>query len=169
MSELPGSSEPLAIFDVAEEHLAVDERLLRLFRLWQSKRRGRRLPARGDLRPEELKPWFGNLIVLDVIDAGRDFRYRLFGTNIVRQAGFDMTGKLLSEYPIKDALPHFFATHREVVRRATPAFGEHNPRVVHVRRRRRLILPFGEDGKTVDRTLTANYAIEVVREPDSYF
>jgi hypothetical protein len=169
MTEMPGPSDPLTIHDVGEADLAADERLLSLFRLWQSKRRGRRLPARGDLRPEELKPWLGNLIVLDVIDGGRDFRYRLFGTNVVRQAGFDMTGKLLSEYPIEDALPHFFATHREVVRRAAPAFGEHDPRVAHVRRRRRLILPFGEDGRTVDRTMTANYAIEVVREPDSYF
>jgi hypothetical protein len=79
-----------------------------------------------------------------------------------------MTGKLLSEYPIKDALPQFFAVHREVVRRAAPAFGEHDPRVAQVRRRRRLILPFGEDGRTVDRTMTANYAVEVLREPDSY-
>lgn len=168
MSEMLGQSDPAVVYDVSEADLAVDQRLLGLFRLWQSKRGGRRLPARADLRPEELKPWFGNLIVLDVIDGGADFRYRLFGVNIARQAGFDMTGKLMSEYPIKDVLPYFLATHREVVRRAVPAFGEHNPRVAIVRKRRRLILPFGEDGSTVDRTLTANYAVEVVREPDQY-
>ncbi len=168
MSEMLGHSEPAVIFGVAESELAVDERLLGLFRLWESKRGDRALPARADLRPEELKPWLGNLIVLDVIDGGRDFRYRLVGVNVVRQAGFDMTGKLLSEYPIKDVLPYFLATHREVVRLAVPAFGEHNPRVALVRKRRRLILPFGEDGKTVDRTMTANYAIELVREPDRY-
>jgi hypothetical protein len=168
MSEMLGQTEPAVIFGVGEADLAADERLLGLFRLWNKKRGDRALPARADLRPEELGPWLGNLIVLDVIGGGADFRYRLFGTAIVLQAGFDMTGKLLSEYPIKEALPFFLATHREVVRRATPAFGEHNPRVAHVRKRRRLILPFGEDGKTVDRTMTANYAIELVREPDRY-
>ncbi|MGQ0677476.1 MAG: PAS domain-containing protein [Rhodospirillales bacterium] len=168
MTQVLGPADPRVIHGVSEPDLEIDQRLLGLFRLWNAKRRGRKLPARADLRPEELKPWLGNLIVLDVIDGGRDFRYRLFGTNIVRQAGFDMTGKLMSEYPIKDALPHFFETHRDVVRLATPALGEHNPRVALVRRRRRLILPFGEDGETVDRTITANYAIEVVREPDRY-
>lgn len=168
MTKMLGHTDPAVIHGVSEADLAMDERLLGLFRLWNRKRGDRVLPARHDIRPEELKPWFGNLIVLDVLDGGRDFRYRLFGTAIVFQAGFDMTGKLLSEYPIKEVLPFFLATHREVVRRATPAFGEHNPCVATVRKRRRLILPFGEDGKTVDRTMTANYAIEVVREPDRY-
>ncbi len=168
MAEMPAQTEPTIIHGVTEADLAMDERLLGLFRLWNKKRGDRVLPARADLRPEELGPWLGNLIVLDVIDGGRDFRYRLFGTAIVMQAGFDMTGKFMSEYPIKQALPFFFATHCEVVRRATPAFGEHNPRVATVRRRRRLILPFGEDGKTVDRTMTANYAIEVIGQPERY-
>jgi hypothetical protein len=168
MTQMLGHADPAVNHAVTEADLAVDERLLGLFRLWNAKRGARALPARHDLRPEELRPWFGNLIALDVIDGGRDFRYRLFGTAIVFQAGFDMTGKLLSEYPIKEILPFFMATHREVVRRAAPAFGEHNPRVATVKRRRRLILPFGEDGRTVDRTMTANYAVEVVREPERY-
>lgn len=168
MTEMLGPTDSLVVHDAREEDMLGDQRLIGFYRLWQAKRRDRRLPARSDLTHDELKPWFGNLILLDVIDGGRDFRYRLFGMNIVRQAGFDMTGKFLSEYPIPDVLPHFLTTHREVVRRAAPAFSEHNPRVALVRKRRRLIVPFGDDGRTVDRTMTVNYAVEVVREPDQY-
>jgi len=156
------------VYDVTEVELRHDQRLLELFRLWQSKRADRIAPARADIPTEELLPWLGNIILLDVIDGGKDFRYRLFGSLIAREAGFDMTGKMLSEYPIKSRLPFLFQVHRELVRRACPALAEHNPGVPNVRRRRRLLLPFSSDGKTVDMTLSANYAIEVVRPPERY-
>lgn len=171
VTAVPGEtipSDPVVFHDVNEQQLAVDQRLLTLFRLWQAKRGTRALPARADFAPDDLLPWFGNLVILDVIDGGKDFRYRLFGTVIAREAGFDMTGKLLSEYPIKQPLEYFFAVNREIVRRGTPAMSEHDPAVPAVRRRRRLILPLGKDGRTVDRILTVNYALHVVRALDRY-
>lgn len=161
-------AEHSVVFDVTEEKLRHDPRLLGLFQLWQTKRDRRFAPARPDIRPEELQPWLGNIILLDVIDGGKDFRYRLFGSAVAREAGFDMTGKMLSEYPIKATLPFLFEVHRELVRRACPALTEHNPAVPNVRRRRRLLLPFSSDGKSIDMTLSANYAIDVVRPPDRY-
>src|SRR5262245_27250689 len=88
-------------YDVTEANLCHDPRLLGLYQLWHSKRGGRFAPARVDIRAEQLQPWLGNLILLDVIDGGKDFRYRLFGSVIAREAGFDLTGKFLSDYPIE--------------------------------------------------------------------
>ena len=34
---------------------------------------------------------------MEVIDGGRDFRYRLIGTTIVQGVGRDLTGRLMSE------------------------------------------------------------------------
>jgi hypothetical protein len=161
-------AEHAVVYDVTEERLGHDPRLLNLLRLWQSKRAARMAPARAEFRPEDLQPWLGNIILLDVIEGGKDFRFRLFGSAVAREAGFDMTGKLLSEYPIKTTLPFLFEVQREVVRRACPALTEHNPAVPNVRRRRRLLLPFSSDGKSIDMTLSANYAIDVIRPPDRY-
>ncbi len=160
--------EYTVVYDVTEAGLGHDPRLMALFRLWVSKRRGRIAPARADFSTEELRSWLGNIILLDVVDGGRDFHYRLFGSVVTREAGFDMTGKMLSDYPIKSRLPFLFEVHRELVRRACPALTEHNPGVPNVRRRRRLLLPFSSDGKTIDMTLSANYAIDVVMLPERY-
>ncbi len=162
------NAQPIVTYRVDEAALAHDDRLLALFRLWTAKRAGRVLPARSDFDHRELLPWFGNLILLDVLDGGADYRYRLFGVTLAQEAGFDMTGKLLSEYPIKANLPHFYAVFATVIRERTPALSEHDPGVKHIRRRRRLVLPLGRDGATVDMIMTANYAIEILRQPDPY-
>ena len=162
------SRDPTVQYRIDEAALAHDERLLALYRLWQSKRGGRTLPARSDFGHRELVPWFGNLILLDVVNGGADYRYRLFGVTLAQEAGFDMTGKLLSEYPLKDRLPHFYEVFAQVLRNRAPALSEHDPGVTNVRRRRRLILPLGKDGETVDMMMTANYAVEILRAPDPY-
>src|SRR3546814_2121557 len=70
---------------------------LDLARLWQAKRPGRAVTARRDLDPGDLQPWFGDLLIADVLDAPRDFRFRLFGTNIANAVGRDLTGRRLSD------------------------------------------------------------------------
>ncbi|MBL8706790.1 MAG: PAS domain-containing protein [Rhodospirillales bacterium] len=159
---------PIVQYDIDAQGLAHDERLLALYRLWDSKRRGRTLPARADFEHAELAPWFGNLILLDVLEGGKDFHYRLFGVTLAEEAGFDMTGRKLTDYPITSNLPHFFSVFTEIIKRRSPALSEHDPAVPNVRRRRRLILPLGRNGETVDMMMTYNYAVEIVRPPDPY-
>lgn len=65
--------------------------------LWHAKRRGAALPDRADFPVEELVPWLGNVIIMDVIDGGADFRYRLIGTTITRFLNRDYTGKTILE------------------------------------------------------------------------
>lgn len=45
-----------------------------------------------------MRPWLGNLMILDHLPEQNDFRYRLYGTRIVQTSGFDMTGKLVSDF-----------------------------------------------------------------------
>lgn len=66
--------------------------------LWHAKHVNNRIPARGDFSLEELAPFMGRLALLDVVDGGRDFRFRLFGTGIADDYRAEMTGKLVSEY-----------------------------------------------------------------------
>ena len=46
----------------------------------------------------DLRPWFGNVMILDCIDDGADFRYRMFGSEVASFSGFDMTGKRVSDF-----------------------------------------------------------------------
>jgi hypothetical protein len=71
-----------------------DPRLLALYGYWLGKCAGRRLPARADLRPEEMRPWLGNLMLIDVSPDG-SYQYRLYGTRFVEQFGVEMTGKTI--------------------------------------------------------------------------
>ena len=44
-----------------------------------------------------LRPWYGYLMILDYLPAEDDFRYRLYGSEIAANSGFDMTGRQVSE------------------------------------------------------------------------
>lgn len=68
--------------------------------LWEAKRGAREFPSRADFDVLELTAWMGNLTILEVVDGGADFRFRLHGTNIVNLYGHEMTGKLASTLPL---------------------------------------------------------------------
>jgi len=54
-------------------------------------------PDWRDVDPIALRRWMGWICLYDVIDGGRDLRYRLIGTRIAEQAGVDLTGRLVSQ------------------------------------------------------------------------
>lgn len=64
---------------------------------WDGKRAGRRAPRRADIDPAEIKPHLPHVFMVDVLEGGTDFRYRLIGTAITRGLGRDNTGKRVSE------------------------------------------------------------------------
>lgn len=47
---------------------------------------------------ESMRPWLGHLLVLDHAPERDDFRYRLYGSELADRAGFDMTGKWVSDF-----------------------------------------------------------------------
>jgi len=54
-----------------------------LAELWASKRRDDTIPCRSDFSDDDLRPWFGNLLMVDVVDGPHKFRFRLMGTSLV--------------------------------------------------------------------------------------
>jgi hypothetical protein len=131
--------------------------LERLYRFWDAKRAGRIAPARRDLAMEELKPWLGHLLVLEVIDGGADFVYRVYGTAISAFFGNDLTGKRLSEVdqPTQDVVGK---EYRDVVATLRPTYGVRAPRTF---REHTLVaranLPLSHDGHAVDQLLVGIY------------
>lgn len=78
------------------------ETLKALYSYWAGKRNGRALPDRADIDPIEMKPWLGNLMLVERKDDG-DYLYRLYGSTFVNQFKVDMTGKRVNELPEKQA------------------------------------------------------------------
>ena len=76
------------------------EPLRRLLQYWRSKCVGDRLPGRPDIDPVALAFILPNLFIMDVHadeEPQRRFRFRLFGTELVRVHGRDLTGRTFHE------------------------------------------------------------------------
>jgi hypothetical protein len=66
---------------------------------WDSKRAGRRMPARRDIEPTEILDLLPYVVLVDVERAPLDFRYRLVGTAVAARFGHDRTGERFSALP----------------------------------------------------------------------
>ena len=87
-----------ADYRVVVDPPTIEEPLLHAVReYWRGKCRGRAIPARADLDALEMRPFMGSMFLIDVIDGGRDFRFRLIGTQLVERFGRDSTGKSFSD------------------------------------------------------------------------
>lgn len=64
---------------------------------WRAKITGDRLPSRADIEPTEIPALLPHVVLLDVSDDPRDFRYRLIGTMVARHLSRDRTGTWMSE------------------------------------------------------------------------
>ena len=159
--DTPNTPQDFAL--ATESGLAESRSLVHLLRLWRSKCRQDLIPARADFSHTELRPWFGYLILLDVIDGGADFHYRLFGSSIASYLGIEMTGKRLTRHPNRAAVDFYLESHRMAVRTRVPVMGEGWPEMGKVKLRRRLIMPLAADGTTVDIVMTASVPIERTR------
>ena len=152
--------ESAAVFDI-EAFLRTGQsmppQLGALCRLWEAKRAGNAMPSRRDFMIEELGPWLGHLMLVDAIDGGRDFAYRVFGTWIADFLGYDLTGKPLStlasprqravseEYNgvVATRRPHYVVGSSFLARRSTVVA--------------RAILPLSYTGCVVDQLLIGFY------------
>lgn len=130
--------------------------LQRLYQDWESRRRGRRMPARADFDPVDLKYVLGYLSLIDVQRNPLQFRFRIHASNIAGRVGFDLTGKNV------DAIADMH--YRKLVRAHYLSVVEGRRPVVEFRDRvmtdntclhcEVLALPLADDGETVDRIMT---------------
>lgn len=82
---------------------ALPPRLETLLSYWLQKCGNRAMPARDDLPTNELKPWMGQLALIEFA-SDNDFRVRLCGTNLIRRFGREATGVSVAELAFDIAL-----------------------------------------------------------------
>jgi hypothetical protein len=129
-------------------------KLVELYDYWQSKLRGRRYPSRADIDPTEMKFILGNIDLVEITYDPIVFTFRLSGSVIDRNEGFNMQGKTLDDYPLPEHREAIKKTYLEALESREPHYEELD-RVVDDKLRRygRLILPLSEDGKVIDMFL----------------
>ncbi|WP_218048837.1 PAS domain-containing protein [Curvivirga aplysinae] len=124
---------------------------------WLEAKADRLLPCRKDLDPLKMPQALGDLILLkpEEKNGKQDFLFRLYGTNIARRFGSDMTGRYVSDFQTEPPK----AMAEQYIRLLTerlPLYGEHDapPEISSMVRWCRLVLPFCEDAKNEDYTIT---------------
>ena len=127
----------------------------RLHAYWRERHAGDALPARGDLDPIEMDFILGNVVMVDVLRDAQgvpeSFRYRLAGTHVTRDLGFDPTGWLLDAHPDPTYRDFARSIYLEVVgARAALAFRIDAMVDDRLRRYEAVVLPLAADGVSVD-------------------
>ncbi len=99
-----GLSEPdLATLNSDTRLIPMDEALAssdfhmarKLYEFWRAQAEG--IPNSEQLKPGSLDPTvMPNMVILDVLEDGKDYQWRLFGTAHTDQYGDDLTGRRLS-------------------------------------------------------------------------
>lgn len=113
----------LTTFDKIENPL-----LLKALALWKERKGARRFPTREDMTPRAMAAFLRNTALVQVIEGGREFQFRVVGDAITEVQGTSFQGLTLGE--IDQKLPGYGEllrpVHELVVARAEPlAFRGH--------------------------------------------
>lgn len=140
------------------------------------------MPRRDEIDILDIARLTPNVMMVDVIDQGRDFRYRYVGTRLVDLYGRDVTGARVGDMPEGKLRDRILDQFQEVVRtlapdyrrivfnspdlkeRFMPTFGAASGRfnMLDVAAYEAVTLPLGEDGR-VDILLLG---IRQILQPD---
>lgn len=126
----------------------------RLLAIWEEKRQGRTVPARSDFDVlRDLRPFLGYIILVESIDDGQGWRFRLFGTGIAEAINEERQGHYLHQLPNNESrrLRFMFA---KVAQLREPAVFED----IQIGSRfsaicDAVLLPLSEDGEEVNMIL----------------
>ena len=149
-----------AVDDIADL-IAPHPDLSALFTLWERARGGRAMPSRRDFTPECLRPWLGNLALIDVSHDPLRLHYRLVGIHIVENLKSDPTGKDFDDVVADPASnPATRGPYRCLMLRE-PVFEIVRPpaRGFFAFDYARLSLPLSQDGRTINMILVGEYVI----------
>ncbi|MEI9994762.1 MAG: PAS domain-containing protein [Rhizomicrobium sp.] len=142
---------------------ALDHAILRnAAALWRALKGPRRLPARSQLRPRDMAGFLRNIVLLRVVDGGKDYEYRIAGDAHVQAYGISFKDLRISHIRTAEpALGNMMYSVYEHVRTTAEPFavrgwvGREIPdaRFVYYES---AFLPLGEDGETVDHILVVS-------------
>lgn len=140
----------------------------RLREYWESLNDGQ-VPERDQLYPEAIKDLLPFMIMVDFEFDPFRVKYRLTGTQVDQDTGYNLTGRYLDEFfiePFKDGLTQFHETLESVAKTGRPHIGTYqwtSPWPVQLK------MPFGIFPLSVRGVITQAIAIERAYKPTPTF
>jgi hypothetical protein len=130
----------------------VSAQLVTVHEAWKQAAAGRLGPKREEIAPAPMKSALGWIWMIDVVDGGRDFRFRIAGDRVIQFLGRRYAGHLLSEFLDQPFFQRMRALLELCVRRKQ-AFGA-GPMRSNLKDKEFLemevvVLPLSEDGENV--------------------
>ena len=130
----------------------VSEKLVGALDAWKRVAAGRLAPRREEITPALLRSVLPSIWMIDVIDGGRDFRFRFAGDRVIQFMGRRYAGELLSDHIDVPFFQRMKAILSECVSRKAPvAVGPLRSNLpgkefleIEV-----VVMPLSEDGETV--------------------
>lgn len=114
---LSPEADPVAI---EERHRGLwSDTLCYVVNYWCAKRKGRRMPARYDIDPLELRRLLPSIYLIDVVEPSR-YRYRLVGTMLVERLRSDATGRFADKSLFGEKTGLVVEMYDHVVSNGTP-------------------------------------------------
>jgi len=132
----------------------VQPRLQQLHAYWLSRCRDGAYPSRRDIDPAGFRFVLGHVFLV-AVEPGPRFRYRLFGVNLARRAGYDLTGKLVDEVPTEDMRAFLVRQYEAMQASPEPMLVRGQRQLQDTRRFEMLLLPLSDSGSGVDMILGA--------------
>jgi len=126
---------------------------------WRAKAGTRRMPARADIDPSELKPYLPRISLIDVVPDARRFVYRLVGTEEVALRGYDPTGRSIGDGFFGPNRELAYAHYGYVVEHRAPYCyrGDFDVADGAIENEDVIFLPLSEDGDNVNMILLFYY------------
>ncbi|MDJ0895406.1 MAG: PAS domain-containing protein [Alphaproteobacteria bacterium] len=145
-----------------------DEKLRFLLQYWNKLRGNRALPSASDVDAVEMRPSLGSIALLEVLEDGQDFRYRVYGTDIAERTRFDLTRKRVMEISRHVGMPtpfiaYYMALYQTATKLRRPVFSTHRiyqPISAFPWRHLTLPLSDGNEDGPVTRLLVGNTIAE---------
>jgi hypothetical protein len=129
---------------------------------WERIRGSRAMPRRSDIDPAEIPQLLPFVMLVDVFENPRDFRFRLVGTEIDAITAVSLRGQRFSENRQLGSGSNVWNHYEAVIRTRQPLTApvDYVGSDRFVRAIRHCLMPLSEDGETVNMIFVA---VEVVR------
>ena len=137
---------------------AIDPKLLTFYDYWRAAAKGGSMPTRADIDPAEMpRELLPYLFLVDVVDGGRRFKFRLVGTESAIAAGQQLTGRHIDEVNLSHAYAHYVSNlYRRVMERRRPVLSVSDIGTANTDSHitQRLLCPLSQDGETVSMVIS---------------
>lgn len=133
-----------------------------LYDYWRSRSPSGLLPPKAIVDPVAMRPWLGNITLVDVAEGGRTFRIRLCGSALVERLGLDLTGRDLSAIPDEAYRERLEDEFRRVAATGRPSVSRNRRRIAGTPYDFEILrLPLGDNGRDVSNILICTLYFEI--------